>query len=248
MNYDLFRKSLFGGVSGFISTTLIYPFDTLRSILQNSKSKIDVIKNIKPINFYNGYLFNLTYVIPEKALKIGINDYLVKENEHRFKYKTTNHIVSGSIAGFLQSFITTPAELIKIRKQIGHYNNYIDIIKSTKNLYRGLQFTILRDVPFTGIFFPLYYSLNDNLRIKNNFAKNITAGLGAGIVATIVATPVDVIKTRYQISDTVKFKKILNDVLKEKVLFRGIIPRIISIASLYSITMAVFELQKNYFL
>ena len=106
----------------------------------------------------------------------------------------------------------------------------------------------MRDVPFTGIFFPLYYSLNDNLRIKNNFTKNITAGLGAGIVATIVATPVDVIKTRYQISDTVKFKKILNDVLKEKVLFRGIIPRIISIASLYSITMAVFELQKNHFL
>ena len=66
MNYDIYRKSLFGGVSGFISTTIIYPFDTLRSILQNSKSqnKIDVIKNIKPINLYNGFLFNLTYVIP----------------------------------------------------------------------------------------------------------------------------------------------------------------------------------------
>jgi len=252
MKYDIFKKSLYGGMSGFISTTIVYPFDTLRTILQQSKSvnKLHIIKSIRPISLYNGYLFNLSFVIPEKALKIGVNDYLVNLNKNRYKSELTNHIISGSTAGFIQSFITTPAELIKIRKQVGNYKNYTDILKSTKNIYRGLQYTMLRDVPFTGVFFPIYYYLNKQLHIKTEFIKNIISGLGAGISATVIATPADVIKTRFQLSDKITIKKIINDISKQgyKTLFKGIFPRIICISSLYSLTMASFELQKKYFI
>jgi len=252
MKNNKLKKPLFGGIAGFVSTTLIYPFDTFRSILQNNihKNRSDIIKQLKPLSLYNGYLFNLSYVIPEKALKIGVNDLLLKMNEDKFNHKITNQIVSGMSAGFIQSFITSPAEMIKIRKQIGNYNSYTQVIKSCGNIYRGLHLTMARDIPFTGIFFPLYYTLRDNISMRSGFKKDIVSGLGAGIVATYVATPFDVIKTKYQKSDDINLKKLIVELKKGGYtkMFRGLIPRIICISSLYSITMAVFEYQKNLFL
>ncbi|KAM5298277.1 mitochondrial glutamate carrier 2 [Ctenodactylus gundi] len=69
-------------------------------------------------------------------------------------------------------------------------------------LYRGLGATLLRDIPFSIIYFPLFANLNQRgLREhagKASFAHSFASGCAAGSVAAVVVTPLDVLKTRVQ--------------------------------------------------
>ncbi|XP_076423950.1 mitochondrial glutamate carrier 2 isoform X2 [Peromyscus maniculatus bairdii] len=69
-------------------------------------------------------------------------------------------------------------------------------------LYRGLGATLLRDIPFSVIYFPLFANLNQlgvcELTGKAPFAHSFVAGCAAGSVAAVAVTPLDVLKTRIQ--------------------------------------------------
>ncbi|KAL2093280.1 hypothetical protein ACEWY4_010592 [Coilia grayii] len=75
-------------------------------------------------------------------------------------------------------------------------------------LYRGAGATLLRDIPFSMIYFPLFANLNtlgqtdpgchgDKLK-RAPFLHSFMAGCVAGSVAAVAVTPLDVIKTRLQ--------------------------------------------------
>ncbi|XP_035972413.1 mitochondrial glutamate carrier 2 isoform X1 [Halichoerus grypus] len=69
-------------------------------------------------------------------------------------------------------------------------------------LYKGLGATLLRDIPFSIIYFPLFANLN-NLGVtestgKASFAHSFMSGCTAGSVAAVAVTPLDVLKTRIQ--------------------------------------------------
>ncbi|XP_014447001.1 mitochondrial glutamate carrier 2 isoform X2 [Tupaia chinensis] len=69
-------------------------------------------------------------------------------------------------------------------------------------LYKGLGATLLRDIPFSIIYFPLFANLNhlgiDELTGKASFAHSFLSGCAAGSVAAAAVTPLDVLKTRIQ--------------------------------------------------
>ncbi|XP_030743086.1 mitochondrial glutamate carrier 2 isoform X2 [Echinops telfairi] len=69
-------------------------------------------------------------------------------------------------------------------------------------LYKGLGATLLRDIPFSVIYFPLFACLNglgfDALSGKASFAHSFVSGCAAGSVAAVAVTPLDVLKTRIQ--------------------------------------------------
>ncbi|KAI1888542.1 hypothetical protein AGOR_G00186240 [Albula goreensis] len=77
-------------------------------------------------------------------------------------------------------------------------------------LYRGAGATLLRDVPFSMIYFPLFANLNalglgkqqgchgDAHQQRAPFLHSFAAGCAAGSVAAVAVTPLDVIKTRLQ--------------------------------------------------
>ncbi|XP_048354941.1 mitochondrial glutamate carrier 1-like isoform X2 [Sphaerodactylus townsendi] len=71
-----------------------------------------------------------------------------------------------------------------------------------KGLYKGLGATLLRDVPFSIIYFPLFAHLNrakqDSLEERAPFIRSFLAGCMAGSVAAVSVNPCDVIKTRLQ--------------------------------------------------
>lgn len=74
--------------------------------------------------------------------------------------------------------------------------------KGIAGLYKGLGATLLRDVPFSIIYFPLFANLNKlgqkTPDEKSPFFVSFLAGCAAGSAAAVAVNPCDVIKTRLQ--------------------------------------------------
>ncbi|XP_069037630.1 mitochondrial glutamate carrier 1 [Lepisosteus oculatus] len=73
--------------------------------------------------------------------------------------------------------------------------------KGIAGLYKGLGATLLRDVPFSIIYFPLFANLNKLGQREGGgspFYVSFAAGCVAGSTAAVAVNPCDVIKTRLQ--------------------------------------------------
>ncbi|XP_067308045.1 mitochondrial glutamate carrier 1 isoform X2 [Pseudorasbora parva] len=74
--------------------------------------------------------------------------------------------------------------------------------KGITGLYTGLGATLLRDVPFSIIYFPLFANLNSLGRRNTDgsapFYISFVSGCLAGCTAAVAVNPVDVLKTRLQ--------------------------------------------------
>lgn len=74
--------------------------------------------------------------------------------------------------------------------------------EGVKGLYKGLGATLLRDVPFSIVYFPLFSNLNklgqSSLDGKVPFHHSFLSGCIAGSTAAVAVNPCDVIKTRLQ--------------------------------------------------
>uniref|UniRef100_A0A8C1FSA1 Mitochondrial glutamate carrier 2 n=2 Tax=Cyprinus carpio TaxID=7962 RepID=A0A8C1FSA1_CYPCA len=79
--------------------------------------------------------------------------------------------------------------------------------RGLRGLYKGAGATLMRDVPFSMIYFPLFANLNavgrteerhSNPQERAPFLQSFVAGCTAGSVAAVAVTPLDVIKTRLQ--------------------------------------------------
>merc|ERR1712180_474880 len=130
---------------------------------------------------YRGSAVNILLITPEKAIKLAANDYF----RHRLttkdgKLPVHREMVAGGSAGLCQIVITTPMELLKIQLQdagrvaategaAGASAKKISALSITKELlrtkgifglYKGTSATMLRDVSFSVVYFPLFANLN----------------------------------------------------------------------------------------
>lgn len=107
---------------------------------------------------------NLIGVVPEKAIKLAVNDglreYWSDSNGHVSLF---HGILAGGAAGFCQVFATNPMEITKIKMQIqakippSQRKPLMKIYKQLgfKGLYKGASLCWCRDIPYSMLFFPL---------------------------------------------------------------------------------------------
>ena len=123
-----------------------------------------------------------------------------------------------------------------------------------RGLYKGSAATLMRDVPFSAIFFPLYSNLNKWLGGENpGVGSTLAAGCISGALASGLCTPADVIKTRLQVKGgTKKYGGIVGcyrTIVQQEgyaALYKGVGPRMAVVAPLFGISLLAFEVQKSY--
>ena len=109
---------------------------------------------------YNGAGVQLIGIGPEKAIKLFVNDTTLSYGFHP--------IVCGAMAGACQVLVTNPIEYIKIQYQMNTKENLslrstIRSLGGFRNLYKGASLCLMRDIPFSAIYFPCYSYLKQLL-------------------------------------------------------------------------------------
>ncbi|XP_055595419.1 mitochondrial glutamate carrier 1-like [Uranotaenia lowii] len=228
---------------------------------------------------YRGSAVNILLITPEKAIKLAANDFF------RYHLRTkdgqlpvTRQMAAGGLAGFCQIVVTTPMELLKIQmqdagrlaaqaKEAGktipktsatQIATELLKTKGISGLYKGTGATMLRDVSFSVVYFPLFATLNDLGPRKADgsgeavFWCSFLSGCAAGSFAALAVNPFDVIKTRLQaikkaegemqfngVADCIK-KTLTNE--GPQAFFKGGLCRMIVIAPLFGIAQTVYFL------
>ncbi|KAI9008111.1 mitochondrial carrier domain-containing protein [Gaertneriomyces semiglobifer] len=280
-----------GSVAGAVGATVVYPIDLVKTRMQNQRSKVvgqvlykngidcfkKVVKNEGFKGLYSGLAPQLLGVAPEKAIKLTMND-LVRSH---LKDKKTGEIplwgeiLAGCTAGGSQVVFTNPLEIVKIRLQVQGEaaKNAVEAIPRQSaahivrqlglfGLYKGAAACLLRDIPFSGIYFPTYAHLKKSMFDEGKNGKRLNAlellaaGALAGMPAAYLVTPADVIKTRLQVaarkgettytglSDA--FVKILREE-GPRAFFKGGVARVLRSSPQFGVTLATYEFLQRVF-
>ena len=242
-NRDKNNNFIAGLVAGLVGAFSVYPIDVIKTRMQNQtltnklySNGFDCCKQLWKSDgirgFYRGCLVQLIGVSPEKAVKLYAYTFWTKNSRNEI----SDHIIGGLFAGACQVMITCPYEMIKINMQM---NNKLDYLK----LYTGVTACFLRDIPFSGIYFPTYWYLKDKLNYNSFLSGSI-----AGIPAAFLCTPADVIKTRMQ---TLRYNNINPDMISTikdiyqnegyTAFFKGSGWRVIRSSPQFGITLFIFD-------
>lgn len=276
-----------GSVAGAFGATVVYPIDLVKTRMQNQrtgqpgqqtlyKNSLDCFKKVVSregvLGLYSGLGPQLVGVAPEKAIKLTVNDFIRgKLTDKMGNITLTSEIIAGGSAGACQVVFTNPLEIVKIRLQMqGELAKTVEgapkrsaiwIVRNLGlfGLYKGAVACLLRDVPFSAIYFPTYSHLKKDYfgegpNKQLSILQLLTAGAIAGMPAAYFTTPCDVIKTRLQSESKAgqtAYRGLIHcakTVYKEegfKAFFKGGPARILRSSPQFGCTLAAYEFLHN---
>ncbi|XP_029046830.1 solute carrier family 25 member 40-like [Osmia bicornis bicornis] len=217
----------------------------------------------------------IAYFVSYEQLRLYFKDIYNKKIKHNTMGGKEQPfwipMLAGAVARIWAATLVSPLELIRTKMQ-SQKLNYSEITQALKTvvkysgvfgLWMGLSSTLLRDVPFSAIYWLNYETIKDKFGgPQQTFTFNLTSGAIAGSIAAFLTIPFDVVKTHRQIemgekeiySDkpgrSSRTWNIINKIYSQngiKGLFTGLIPRVIKVAPACAIMIATFEHGKRFF-
>ncbi|NWR16177.1 SAMC protein, partial [Emberiza fucata] len=198
-----------GGVAGVCVDLILFPLDTVKTRLQSPQGfrKAGGFRGIYAGvpstaigSFPNAAAFFITYENVKSVLPHGSSSYLAP----------ATHMVAASLGEVVACLIRVPSEVVKQRAQVSPSSSTLRILSHTlyhegiQGLYRGYKSTVLREIPFSLVQFPLWESLKDLWSWKQGHVvdswQSAVCGAFAGGFAAAVTTPLDVAKTRIMLA------------------------------------------------
>ncbi|KAK1810099.1 hypothetical protein LTR12_015548 [Friedmanniomyces endolithicus] len=218
-----------GFESGLAGTTVdlsLFPLDTLKTRLQ-SATGFRASGGFRGV--YNGIGSAVVGSAPGAALFFvtyeGVKAQFTAHNNGRGEVGAGTHMLAASLGEIAACAVRVPTEVVKQRAQAGQHPSSLKALTSVlalrhthgvghvwRELYRGWGITVMREVPFTVVQFPLWegmkaYSLRRR-RQQQPTSTNVTIGAVesalygsvSGAVAAGLTTPLDVLKTRLMLA------------------------------------------------
>ncbi|CAK1540415.1 unnamed protein product [Leptosia nina] len=206
-----FVAGCIGGCAGII---VGHPLDTLKVHVQSGRRSVlkctkALLKDGSLATAYRGVGAPLGGIAAINAIVFGSYGNTIKAMPN--SESLICHGIAGGVAGFLQSIVCAPVELIKTRQQLakpgetmpnGAWSGARHVIRTSgyRGLFRGLGVTILRDCPGFTMYFMTYEAMT---RGNQDAMRVFIAGGLAGAFSWVISYPVDVVKSRLQ-GDVVK--------------------------------------------
>jgi solute carrier family 25 aspartate/glutamate transporter 12/13 len=270
-----------GSIAGAIGAASVYPIDLVKTRLQNQRATerlysggldcfLKVIRNEGFLGLYRGILPQLVGVAPEKAIKLTTNDLMrsLLRDKRTGTLTLTREIIAGGCAGASQVIFTNPLEIVKIRLQVqGEAARLVGsapvgavaIVRGLgfAGLYKGASACLLRDIPFSSIYFTLYSHLKRDVCGEGRLKEKLTplelliCGALSAAPAAYLATPADVIKTRLQVVARTGQQTYTDipDVVRKvwttegpRAFFKGGVARVLRSSPQFGVTLLSYEL------
>ncbi|XKL66754.1 hypothetical protein PGB90_010174 [Kerria lacca] len=222
MHSDILNSFILGSLSGTISALMFQPLDVVKTRLQHiSKcstgthvSYFNIFKNIYNTQGITGFWKGLSPTLVRCIPGVGMyfcTLHVLNKNINREEAPIFQTILVGAMARASSTFCFMPFTILKTRFESGEYH-YRGLFHALHKIYqtegwrgfsRGLVPTIVRDVPFSGLYYLFYTRMKIFAGINNstsNFSMKIwLCGISAGCLASFITQPADVIKTYMQL-------------------------------------------------
>ena len=209
--FDCFKKIIrtegVSGCSGLDVATLNY---------------IACVINLKVRGLYKGVLSPVVMQGVINAIVFGVEGptsrFLMKRVTDGPLKETIIGLSAGMTAGFAQTVICAPMELVKLRVQhqaIGeatrYQGNWATLMEAyrrggVRGCYQGFWITAFRDTPAFGVYFATYETLmHFTAKTKSTHKNDLSKGFAfiwggcAGMASWLLNYPVDLVKTRMQL-------------------------------------------------
>ena len=268
---------LSGALAGTTVDLSLYPLDTLKTRLQSSSGFL-VSGGFTGI--YRGVgsaiigsapgaaLFFCTYEYSKSFLSARRHAREITEGGRAGDWTAPiEHMFAASLGEVAACAVRVPTEVVKQRAQAGQHPSSLSALKGILSqhrmvgisgvwleLYRGWSVTIMREVPFTVIQFPLWESMKEYRR-RTSGKESINAiesglfGSAAGAIAAGFTTPLDVLKTRMMLAkEKTAMIPLLKEILRDSgpmAFFAGLGPRVIWISAGGAIFLGSYQWAYN---
>uniref|UniRef100_A0A8C9NCS4 Mitochondrial glutathione transporter SLC25A40 n=1 Tax=Serinus canaria TaxID=9135 RepID=A0A8C9NCS4_SERCA len=200
-------------------------------------------------SLWSGLPPTLIMAVPTTAIYFTCYDQLCEALKNRpGKHDEHIPVIAGSLSRFGSATVVSPLELIRTQMQYrrsSYKQLYLRI--STKvavdgwfSLWQGWASTILRDVPFSAMYWYNYERFKKMMckevgAHEPTFFVSFTSGAASGSIAAVVTQPFDVVKTHRQTQ------------LWENETLKSITPRLFKVAPACAIMISTYEYGKSFF-
>ena len=239
-----------GGMAGTSVDVALFPIDTIKTRLQSPQGflKAGGVRGI-----YNGLGAAAIGSAPGAALFFSTYEYLkpLIMESRVIESEPLSHMIAASIGEAAACLVRVPTEVLKAKLQIGETVGLMHTFQTVLRepygllggLYRGYGITLLREIPFAMIQFPLYeygkvaWSAKQEMPVSS--VQAAICGSTSGALAAAVTTPLDVLKTRLMLGKDkagIPYNSALDVLYRIRneegmaTLFRGIQPRVMWIS------------------
>jgi hypothetical protein len=187
-------------ISSIFEVCATQPFDVIKTHYQTNTK---VIFNLK--NLYSGFIPRAIGNIPSRTIFLFSQDFF--KNYYSNLSTIKKNIMVPISAGFCQTLVDTPFEILKINKIMNIK------YKDNNNLYKGFIPHLSRNIIFLiSVYNFREYSKN---KTENIIIHSLYGGIG-GVIGAYLSHPLDTIKTKIQ-SSTCK----INNKMTIKEYFKG---------------------------
>uniref|UniRef100_A0A3B4EUB4 Mitochondrial glycine transporter n=1 Tax=Pundamilia nyererei TaxID=303518 RepID=A0A3B4EUB4_9CICH len=259
-----------GSLSGTCSTLLFQPLDLVKTRLQTLQTGVQpgsgrvgmvsvllsVVRTERLLGLWKGVSPSFIRTIPGVGIYFSTY-YSLKQHFLQDRCPgAAEAVLLGGGARTVAGVVMLPVTVVKTRFECGRYS-YGSVIGALRSvcqtegpaaLFSGLMATLLRDVPFSGIYVMFYSQTKASLPKGNTSpaapVANFSCGVLAGVLASLITQPADVVKTHVQVNPQLKTAEAIRYIYMEYGLqgfFRGAVPRSLRRTMMAAMAWTVYE-------